>query len=117
VTTDGGHPVIVLSDYPPLSADLVIFANLTHVNNVKGATLLFKAGYKLSSVFTTTEDSTIFHGIAKCTRWQADSIVNKCQDRGFINASDLATMRAYVGKLLTQISDKSVRAEIIRLGW
>ena len=117
VTLPGGHPTVILSAYPPQPTDLVIFANLTHVDNIEGATLLFGAGYRLSSGFMTTEDSTIYPQIRKCTRAQADDIVARCRDCGFISRADLSVMRSYVATRIALISDKSVRDEIVRLGW
>jgi len=110
----GGHPVLVLTDYPASPADLVIFVNFT---DSKLGSVLFSAGYVLSGGFTFTKDSTVFMEIREVTRAQADFIVSRCSHCGFAGQEDVKAVRKYVAVNIAKISSSRIRALIEALGW
>ena len=110
----GGHPVIVLTDYPPSSQELVIMVNFT---DAKLGPTLFAAGYALTGGFTFSKDSTAFIEVAEVTRAQADFIISKCSHCGFASQADVAIVRKYVAQNVAKISSARVRSLIQSLGW
>ena len=110
----GGHPVIILTDYPVSANDLVVIVNFT---DAQVGAVLFPSGHQLSGGFSFTKDSTAYSQIQEVRRSQADMILTNCIDCGFASDPDVDLIRKHVGQKLDLISSKTVRDHIASLNW
>ncbi len=114
---DGGHPVLVLSDRPAASTDIVVIVNLTGSNSNESKDVLFPDGYKLSGGYTCSKDSTIYLNPPLVKLATGDSLVKMCTNCGYASLADVTTARAYLGANVKQITDPDVKAYVIGQGW
>lgn len=117
LTHSGGHPVMIVSDYPAHGDDLVIMVNFTYYTNVQDADILFHKGYRLSGGYAFDKDSTVHPDVAKCTRSQAETVILACNNHGHASQIDIDKVRKLVAVNSAKIKDADVRSHVQSLGW